>query len=77
MTDEGQSEVTVAELTAHGVETVEASCLRCGQGWWPPITFLPATTTIRKIAALMVCPTCAGRDVEIQVPVQAASRLLQ
>jgi uncharacterized Zn finger protein (UPF0148 family) len=74
MTDAGRSEVTVAELTAQGIEALEATCLRCGAEWQPPITFLPPATTLDKIAALMVCPTCGGRDVEIQAPARTVKR---
>ncbi|WP_294537704.1 hypothetical protein [uncultured Rhodoblastus sp.] len=62
------AEVTVADLTEQVIDAVNASCLRCGDEWQPPITFFPPATTIDKVAALMVCPTCGGRDIEIQEP---------
>jgi Zn finger protein HypA/HybF involved in hydrogenase expression len=61
--------ITVAEMTEQGIEAVEASCLRCGAGWRPPITFLPPATTLSQIAALMACPNCGGRDVEVAAPI--------
>jgi Zn finger protein HypA/HybF involved in hydrogenase expression len=60
------AEVTVADLIARGVDTVEASCVKCGDQWLSPITFLPPATTITKVAALMLCPICGGRDIEVQ-----------
>jgi Zn finger protein HypA/HybF involved in hydrogenase expression len=72
-----QAEITVAALTRHGIDAVEASCARCGDGWHAPITFLPSATTLAKIAALMACPTCGGREVEIQIPVGPKGRSIQ
>ena len=71
------AEITVAELTQYGVEALEAFCPRCGEEWRPPITFLPPATTLNKIAALMVCPACGGRDIEIQEPVRFEGRSVQ
>ena len=77
MSPSRRAEITVAELTAQGVEAVDASCSRCGAEWRPPISFLPPATTHAKIATLMACPTCGGRDVEIQVPAQTVGRRIQ
>ena len=70
-------DITVAELTRHSLEAVEASCLSCGAEWQTPITFLPPATTLAKVASLMVCPTCGGRDVEIQEPIGLEGRSVQ
>jgi Zn finger protein HypA/HybF involved in hydrogenase expression len=58
---------TVAELMVNDIENVEAACLRCGEAWLAPTDFLPPATTIAKIADLMVCPTCGGREVRIDL----------
>ncbi len=65
MSDAVRSEVTVAELTAQGVDAVDACCVQCGNSWQAPISFLPKATTISKVEALMVCPACGGRDVKV------------
>jgi Zn finger protein HypA/HybF involved in hydrogenase expression len=59
------STVTVADLLRQGAEEIDASCLRCGENWRAPITILPSATTLAKIAELMVCPACGGREVEV------------
>jgi Zn finger protein HypA/HybF involved in hydrogenase expression len=69
-----RADVTIAELTRYGLEAVAASCLGCGAEWQTPIKFLPPATSLAKVAALMVCPTCGGRDVEIQEPIWLAGR---
>jgi Zn finger protein HypA/HybF involved in hydrogenase expression len=71
------AEVTVADLIARGVDTVEASCVKCGDQWLSPITFLPPATTIAKVAALMLCPTCDARDVEVQEHGLPSNRSIQ
>ncbi|MGO9390241.1 hypothetical protein [Rhodoblastus sp.] len=55
----------VADLLMHGVEKIEASCLRCGESWDAPITMLPSATTLAKIQELMICPACGGRNVGV------------
>jgi Zn finger protein HypA/HybF involved in hydrogenase expression len=72
-----QAEVTVADLTEQGVDAVDASCPRCSADWRPPITFLPPATTLATIEALMVCPACGGRDIEIQEPARFERRSVQ
>jgi len=69
------SKITVAELMRHDIEAVYANCRRCDAEWRPPISFLPRATTLNKIASLMVCPSCGGRDVEIQKPIGFEGRL--
>lgn len=59
------SAITVADLQNRGVEEIDASCLRCGENWQAPITVLPSATTLAKIAELMVCPACGGREVDV------------
>jgi Zn finger protein HypA/HybF involved in hydrogenase expression len=65
MSQRRPAEVTVAELTVQGVDAVEASCGNCAAEWLSPITFLPPATTLSKVAALMICPTCGGREIEV------------
>jgi Zn finger protein HypA/HybF involved in hydrogenase expression len=62
MTDPDRS---VAELAAEGVEAVDAFCGKCGNSWQAPISFLPPGTTVAKVEALMACPRCNSRRVEI------------
>lgn len=57
-------ELTVGDLMARGVEDVDAFCPSCGNMWTTAITFLPAATTLPKVAALMICPTFEGRGIE-------------
>ena len=59
------SHTTVGELVERGVEEVDAFCVGCGNMWRSPITILPDGTTLAKVAALMMCPTCGGRDIEV------------
>jgi Zn finger protein HypA/HybF involved in hydrogenase expression len=59
------SAIAVADLLMRGVEKIDASCLRCGENWQAPISILPPATTLAKIAELMVCPACGGREVDI------------
>lgn len=56
---------TVSMLSEREVNAVDASCPRCGESWHAPISFLPAATTLNTIAALMACPTCGCRNVEV------------
>jgi hypothetical protein len=56
---------TVAMLSERGVDAVDASCWQCGESWHAPISFLPTATTLGQIAALMACPTCGCRNVEV------------
>ena len=62
------SNATVGDLVERGVEDVDAFCVGCGATWRSPITFLPPATTLEKVAALMICPTCGGRDIEVEAP---------
>jgi hypothetical protein len=56
---------TVATLQDAGIDAVEASCQKCEETWQAPISFLPPATTLEKVAALMACPTCGGRNIEV------------
>jgi hypothetical protein len=56
---------TVAELTAADIDRVDAFCAGCGHMWAAPIDFLPPATDLRKVAALIICPICRGRDIEV------------
>jgi len=68
-----RSEVTVAEMAEHGIDSVDAFCEKCGSLWRAPIHILPPATTLAKIAALMVCPNCGGRHVDV-VPASREQR---
>ncbi len=56
--------LTVEDLLALGADAMEAACGGCGKTWRAPISFLPAGTTARTLAALMICPSCGGRDID-------------
>lgn len=58
--------LTVAEMSAQGVENVRAFCPACGQLWNAPIDFLPSATTLAKIGELLKCRACGSRDVEAE-----------
>lgn len=60
------AEVTVADLVEEGADAIEASCWRCGEEWQAPIAFLPPATTLVRISEILICPTCGGRDVELE-----------
>jgi len=57
---------SVAELVAAGADTVEAHCGYCGNTWPALIDILPDKTTLRKVRALLVCPTCGHADVDVE-----------
>lgn len=59
-------ELTVKNLAAHGVESIAAHCNYCGKNWSAPISVMPDATTLRKIRALLVCPTCDRTDLDIE-----------
>lgn len=59
-------ELTVGSLLDEGVEDVDAFCVRCGHMWRAPIMFLPRATTLSKVEALMACPVCGGRVIEVE-----------
>lgn len=59
-------ELTVKDLSAHGVETVEAHCNFCGKSWSAPIGVMPDATTLRKVRALLACPSCDRVDIDIE-----------
>ncbi len=65
MTDLPGPRFTVAELLASKIDEVDAMCVRCGRTWRAPISFLPAATSLEKIAELMSCPTCGGREIDV------------
>ena len=59
------ADLTVGDLVERGVEDVDAFCVGCGNMWQSPITVLPDATTLSKVASLMKCPACGGRDIEV------------
>jgi DNA-directed RNA polymerase subunit RPC12/RpoP len=59
------SAITIADLQGRGIDEIDAACLRCGENWLAPITILPPATTLPKIEALMVCPICGSRNVDV------------
>ncbi len=59
--------ITVGEMQALGVDSVEAHCCVCGNRWPVPIDFLPAATTLSKVAELIVCPTCGSSGVKVSL----------
>jgi hypothetical protein len=66
---------TVGDLVERGIEDVNAFCVGCGATWRSPITFLPQATTLEKVAALVMCPTCGARDIEVEA--MAGGRTVQ
>jgi len=66
MTRHDPLELSVEELVERGVDSVKAGCNYCGKSWPALIDFMPARTTLRKIRALMVCPTCGSADVDVE-----------
>jgi hypothetical protein len=69
--------MTVGDLVKRGVEDVKAFCGDCGKLWRAPITFLPPATGLRKVAALMLCPRCGGREIEVSTSGNESSGRLQ
>ena len=59
-------EISVKELVSQGVDDVAAHCNFCGKSWPAPIGVMPDQTTLRKIRALMVCPTCNRADIDVE-----------
>lgn len=66
MTHHDPLELSVEEFVESGVDSVKASCNCCGKSWPALIDVMPARTTLRKIRALMVCPTCGSADVDVE-----------
>ena len=66
---------TVADLATRGIDDVTAMCPRCGLRWRSLISFLPPMTTLRKIGELMSCPTCGGREIEVE-PAEVGERVV-
>ena len=73
MTDLSDPRLTVADMAASGIDEVNAMCLRCGSSWRSPISFLPSATSLEKIAELMSCPTCGGREIDVEPAVPVSS----
>jgi Zn finger protein HypA/HybF involved in hydrogenase expression len=57
--------VTLADLAALVIEAIEASCLSCGAIWLSPYDFLPPSTLLAAMSALLICPRCGGREVSV------------
>jgi hypothetical protein len=57
--------VTLADLAALVIEAIEASCASCGAVWLSPYDFLPPSTLLPALAALLICPRCGGREVAV------------
>ena len=68
MTAPSGMKVTVGDLAASGIDEVDAMCVRCGSVWRSPISFLPPATTLEKIAELMSCRACGGREIDVEPP---------
>lgn len=66
MTSDNSLERTVVDLVAEGVDSVEATCNFCGKSWPALISIMPDSTTLRKIRALLLCPTCSSADIDIE-----------
>ncbi len=66
MSDHDFLELSVEELVERGVDGIKASCNYCGKPWPALIEIMPARTTLRKIRALMVCPTCGSADIDVE-----------
>ncbi|MDE2361124.1 MAG: hypothetical protein KGM42_00490 [Hyphomicrobiales bacterium] len=66
MTNDDPMALSVEELVERGVDSVKAGCNYCGKSWSALIDVIPARTTLRKIRALMVCPTCGSADVDVE-----------
>ena len=60
------SMLSVAEMIAHGADSVSTSCGRCSHLGRALITMLPPETTLAKIAELMVCLDCGSANVHIK-----------
>lgn len=59
-------DLTVSQMVARGVDHVKATCGYCGRSWDAPISVMPDGTSLRKIRALLVCPTCTKSDIEVE-----------
>lgn len=66
--------VTVADLLAHGIDEVSATCPSCRSSWLVPVSFLPPATSLRKVGELLICPRCGSQKVRIEM-VASALRL--
>jgi hypothetical protein len=45
--------------------------------WQAPITFLQPAITMPKVEALMTCPTCGGRAIDVSLDSNLAGPNLQ
>ncbi len=59
-------ELSVEELVAAGADSIEAHCGYCGKTWPALIDIMPDRTTLRKIRALLTCPTCGHADIDVE-----------
>jgi predicted RNA-binding Zn-ribbon protein involved in translation (DUF1610 family) len=60
------AQLQVSDMLAKGAGEVAADCPSCGNSWTAPIAFLPAATTLRTVAAMMLCPSCGSRNISIE-----------
>lgn len=66
MPDHDHMELSVDELVDRDVSSVNGSCNYCGKSWAAQIEVMPSRTTLRKIRALMICPTCGSADIDVE-----------
>lgn len=65
-------ELTVADLATKGIDNVDVRCNSCGRTWPALISILPDQTTLRKVSALLSCPTCGSSDIDLETDWPAA-----
>ncbi len=57
--------LTLGDLMALEVDAVKAACRSCGHSWRAPYNFLPPSTSLARVASVMICPNCGGVYLEI------------
>ena len=60
------NDLTVEDLVAMGIDAMIATCGDCGNTWRAPTGFLPNQTSTKSIKALMICPSCSSRDIDVR-----------
>lgn len=66
MDDAALAEMTVADLGAHGADSVRATCDACGWDWRAMVRFLPPATPLTKVAGLLECRACGGQRISVE-----------